>query len=918
MRPLIFSSISCAVLATTVFAALPAARPASAEPGYAALHIAPAGSPSNLKCEGSTNPTGIDTAAPRLSWELPVSSSASQCFQTAWQAQAATSPVLLNATKPDLWDSGKVMGSHNAWQPYAGKHAKPASTVYWRVRIWTSGTKPGAWSKTACWDTGLPTPDAWGSAHWIAALSSDKPAGAPEFITTFGAQPGWIAARLFVCSAGYHTAEINDKPVDNRVLEPAQTDFQKRAFYSAYRAGGSIKPGHNVLRITLGNGWFNQDRVWGGMSYGKPAIKFRLVLEYPNGFTTECTSGSATKWRSGPIMADNIYAGESYDARRAASAELAASSNLNLASVLPASPVGSIVSSQIPPIRRTNTLKPLHVTTPKPGVLVYDMGQNFAGWLKLRLNAPAGTTVKLRFAEALSKESGKSGQIDTASTGVFATGVEQVDTYTCRGGGNEEWEPHFTYHGFRYAEITGLPAGARPSEVIGVVVHSDVPEIGSFECSDPMLNRIHHAAIWTLISNLHGQPTDCPARERCGWMGDAHGAAEMSALNFDMATFWSKYVGDIETSWVDVLPSQIAPGKRGTGPSGNPDWGAAVVLVPWYRYLYYGDRKELTRDYPSMARFVTALSAQAKAGIITNGYGDWCPPGSVEPVATPVPFTSTAWLIRTAEYAAYSARALGKANEAARFEEIRAESLNALRSRFYQPERHSFGSQTADAMALGMGLALPGSEQAVADALAADVVTHGYHHTTGIFGSRYLFDMLTKYGHGDVASRVLHQTTYPSIGNLFSLGATTFWECWGEDELDKKWGARSLNHPMQAAYDAWFYQGLAGINPDPAQPGFKHTILQPQLLPGLTSIRSAYRTPYGVLRSAWQQTDTSIGRTVRFQLEIPANTLATFKLPSGLRVTAVTGNTGQKTRSVTDILELTPGKWDIEAAGDRP
>ena len=282
-------------------------------------------------------------------------------------------------------------------------------------------------------------------------------------------------------------------------------------------------------------------------------------------------------------------------------------------------------------------------------MLIYDMHQNFAGWARLRIKAAAGTAVRMRFSEAVDA---KTGALDTASTGVFATGVEQIDTYICRGGGEETWEPRFTYHGFRYVEVTGLPARSQPPKLEGIVVHTDVEPAGGFICSDPMLNRIHQAAVWTLVSNLHGHPTDCPARERCGWLGDAHGSAEMAAMNFDMSGFWTKYIDDIEAGWVSDLPPAVVPGKRIARDSGPIDWGVAVVMLPWFHWLYYGDRTELERCYPLMTRFVNAAAKTAKDGILSNGLGDWCPPGSVQPTATPVPLTTTAWFVEAARITA--------------------------------------------------------------------------------------------------------------------------------------------------------------------------------------------------------------------------------------------------------------------------
>lgn len=840
--------------------------------------------PTYLRCEEATNPLGIESQHPRLSWICsPTSTTLRGVHQTAYQIIVLTSPTF-SPQSPELqWNTGKVTSANQIAIPYAGTPIKSATRYWWRARVWDDHNVASAWSQSAFWDTGLLARSDW-NATWITAPPAITSAGAPCFRKTFPVKGPVRYARAFVCGLGYHSLYLNGNKADDRLLEPAQTDYEKRALYTAYDVTMQLKSGANEIGVVLGKGWYDQNRVWGGMSYGRPLLLVRLDIEYVDGHRQSVVSGADWQVAAGPIVADNIYAGESYDARR----ELPGWSNAKLdtseadrwkpALVVTHEPTARLFSTTMPPIHAVSEITPRPPKEVSPGVLVYDLGQNFAGWARIKVAAPAGTKIQMRFAEAINPSTGK---IDTASTGGFATGVDQVDTYICRGtdntkgNGAETWEPQFTYHGFRYVEVTGLPAGSRPLSLTGVVVHTNVEPVGQFECSDAMINRIHRAAVWTLVSNLHGHPTDCPARERCGWLGDAHACADMAACNFDMANFWTKYVGDIETSWVDTLPSAVSPGKRITGHSGNPDWGVAVALLPWYRYLYYGDQIQLAQDYPLMARLVRTLARQLKAGILTEGYGDWCPPGSVTPVVTPVALTSTAWFIRTATVTARAATSLGKQEEAAEFQSLADHSLTAFRAKFYDAPHHSFGSQTGDAMSLGFDLVPSEEAQQVADDLARDVEAHRFHHDTGIFGSRYLFDALASYGHGDAAWKVLHQTDYPSIGYLFSLGATTFWECWGEQELDKKWGARSLNHPMQAAYDAWFYEGLAGISPDSHTGGYKKFWIRPEFIKGLDWVRAYHNSPYGHISVAWRQTD----KVKTLDITVPPNTEATLVLP---------------------------------------
>jgi alpha-L-rhamnosidase len=828
---------------------------------------------SGLRCEGVISPLGIEALHPKLSWHLEARAAALRGVrQTAYRILAASTLECLTERDADLWDSAKVTSAANAWIPYGGHALPPATRCWWKVQVWDQQGRSSGWSRAAHWDTGLIREADWG-AQWIGARVALEAEGAPCFRKAFVLRPGWRTVRAFVCGLGYHEFYINGKKADRRVLEPAQTEYPKRVFYSAYDVTGLVKAGDNVLGVMLGNGWYNQDRVWGGMSYGHPVLRLRFEAEYPDGTRQAVRSDDTWQVAAGPVVANNIYAGETYDARRVLDWNGATMAGKPWSAVMPVQgPAGALTCPALPPIRAVRTLTPPPPREVAPGVLLYDMRQNFAGWARLRVQAPAGTTLKMRFAETVDP---KTGLLDTASTGVFATQVEQIDTYICRGGGLETWEPSFTYHGYRYVEVTGLPAGLRPPALEGIVVHTDVEPAGGFTCSDPMLNRIHAAAVWTLVSNLHGVPTDCPARERCGWLGDSHAAAEMAALNFDMSGFWSKYIDDIQAGWVSDLPPHVVPGKRIAVTSGPIDWGVAIVMLPWFHWLYYGDQAELERCYPAMSRFVRTAARGAANGIASNGLGDWCPPGSVEPTATPVPLTTTAWLIEAARRTSQTAALLEHPEEAAEFAQIAERSAAALRAKYYDATAHTFGSQTADALALAFHFCPPTDRQAVADSLARDVVKHGSHHTTGIFGSRWLFDTLTAGGHGDLALAVLQQTDYPSIGYLFGLGATTFWECWGEPELDKKWGARSLNHPMQAGYDAWFFQGPGGITCDEAGSGFRRIIVRPNLLPGLKFVRTYHDSPQGRIRSEWSRE----GDAVRFHIVIPPNTTARLYLP---------------------------------------
>jgi len=481
---------------------------------------------------------------------------------------------------------------------------------------------------------------------------------------------------------------------------------------------------------------------------------------------------------------------------------------------------------------------------------IVDMGRNFSGWARLRVAASRGTVIQLRFAETLAAD----GELDTASTGVFATGVEQTDRYVCKGGGAEIWEPRFTFHGFRYVEVAGWPGALRADDMTGVVVHTDLPTAGSFECSDERLNQLHRMALWTHRSNLHGIPEDCPARERCGWLGDVNMIAEFSMWNFEGRAFWRKYLDDIETTRDihDGTLCNIAPGRRSCGKA-RPDWAATLILLPWYLYVQYGDEAALSKHWASMRHLIESFGADARAWILGGGYGDWFDPGAESICSHTDPaLTTTFWFYRCAETMSRVAAVLLREAERRRYADWALRIRDAVQAAFYRPAAGSFGSQTADAMALEFGLAPQGEESRVLDALVRDIRGRDIRLNTGVMGVRFLFEALTRRGQGDLALALMRRNGYPSFGDLIQRGATTLWESWGEAEHDRKHGARSLNHPMMAGYDNWFFNTLAGIRPDADAPGFRRFILAPHPVPGLQWVRCRYRCAAGEIVSDWQ------------------------------------------------------------------
>ncbi len=513
----------------------------------------------------------------------------------------------------------------------------------------------------------------------------------------------------------------------------------------------------------------------------------------------------------------------------------------------------------------------MQITNPKPGIYVYNLGQNFAGWAKLKVKAPKGQTIQLRFAETVSDD----GMIDPASTGVYATDVVQTDKYTCKGIGTEVWEPRFTYHGFQYVEMTGFPGTPSLDNLEGVVVNTALEETGTFECSDTMINKIHKAILWSTLSNIHGIVTDCPHRERCQWLGDI--LAEMMSYNFNSPLIIRKFVRDIETGRRGGPPNHISPGKRTSGRASS-DWGSTFIQLPYYLYLYYGDISVAREHYEGMTFFMNYLQSIAKNYIISEGWGDLFEPGSVKSKRTPNALTSTAFFYYDAALMKEMAKVIGKKDDEKKYAILMDSIKDEFVKHFYHQEEKSFGSQTGDAVALNFGLVPKGDEQAVAESMEKDVAEkYNWHFSTGHMGTRYIYGELSRFGYGDAAQKMLDQTTYPSFGDLFKRGATTVWEYWGEKIIDETSnGTRSRNHPFQGGFDVWFYNGIGGINPDPENPGFKHIILKPQVFGTMKYARTSFHSPYGVIRSNWEIKE---GKLI-WNISVPVNTTADVYVPS--------------------------------------
>lgn len=681
----------------------------------------------------------------------------------------------------------------------------------------------------------------------------------PLFRREFAISKPISDARAYVTGVGYYEFYVNGERIDYNVLDPARTDYDKRVAYSTYLVKDALQQGRNCVGAMLGQGWWSKG----------PRFLAQIEIRYTDGTTERIITDESWKWSKGPIVENSIYGGETYDARLAQRGWDRA--GFDDSGWLPISVVDwnvTLSAQMVPPMLALVMPPAKSITSPKPGVYVVDFGQNLSGWCGLKVAAPAGTKITLRHAELLYPD-GTVNQENLRS-------ARATDTYIAAGVGTEEYMPRFTYHGFRYVQVEGYPGRLTPDKVQGIFVATNLDGVlasprGIFSCSNGLINKIQQNCYWGMRTNFHSIPTDCPQRdERQGWMGDAWMASDAMFFNLDMPAAYAwflKLIADSEDN--GAIPDTV-PKVWGTQP-GDPMWSAAYPMIAWNTYLHTGDRRILAQHYPGIARSVDLLAREAKDYIITrNNYGDWI---AVE--GTPKELISTGTLCWLSGVVADMADALGKADDAKAYRQLRAKVGDAMNRHFLDAANGSYGngSQFSNAFPLYLGI-VPADkrDQVLANLIESVGVKHKGHLSTGFIGTPFLLDALMQAGRADVVYKIVTQEDYPGWGFMVKNGATTIWELW---ELKTGNGMNSHNHPALGFVSAWFYRVLAGINPDPKHPGWERFTVKPYVLGDMKSASASVNTVRGKVASDWKLTDKGI----RLSVTVPANSAARVCLP---------------------------------------
>ncbi|TAG11242.1 MAG: alpha-rhamnosidase, partial [Verrucomicrobia bacterium] len=790
------------------------------------------------------------------------------------------------------------------------------SVIFSTDRSWKCSTQ-----ETEGWTAVQADESSWQSAQILGAagiepwgdvmLPIDRSLPARMLRKEFELPNNPVRATLYVSGQGLSECEINGQKVSNHVLSPAMSDYTKRVYYVTHDVTAMLQSGANALGVHLGNGRYHAPRSkWYVLAqdYGVPRVLCQLEIEFADG--SRQTMVSDGTWRAtdeGPIRCNNEYDGETYDARMEQSGWSNTGfddSKWEAAKVLDA-PQGELSAQMIEPIRVTETLKPKSMSEPLPGVFVFDMGQNLVGWCKITMQGSTGQTVRLRHAEVIRED----GHLSLANM----RSAEVTATYTLKSSEVEIYEPRFTYFGFRYVEVTGFPGKPTLESIEAKVVHDDLKMGGSFECSAPVINRFHQNVHWGLRGNYRSAPTDCPQRdERQAWLGDRAFSSRGETYMFDAAAFYAKWLRDMRDSQKDTGSiSDVCPNYWPLY-NDNVTWPSTALIIPQALYEQYGDVRVIEEHYTAMVRWIDYMSQFIEDGLIARDtYGDWCvPPEGPYLIFTEDPARKTHPMILASSYfsnnlrlMAQYAKLLGKTKESEIYQQRASAMAEALHKKFFNPKEGYYdnGTQTSCVLMLAFDLVPANERQRVFDHLVKCILekTDG-HIGTGLIGGQWLNRVLTEGGRADLVYGFGTKTTYPSWGYMIENGATTVWELWNGNTANP--AMNSGNHVMLVGdFIIWLYEHVAGIRPDPEQPGFKHVLMEPTIAGGLTHASAKHLSPYGEIRSAWKLVDGVFS----WSITIPPNSSATLRIPSGDPASLLESN--KKIEESTDVQKLDAG-----------
>ncbi len=858
-----------------------------------------------MTCELSEAPLTIDTEHPRFGWQMQ--SKVNGTRQSAYTIELYN---VDNGRNELVWTSGKVISNKSQLVPYSGSKKLERTTKYvWRVMVWDENNKPSSWSRKA--EFRLAPSAAFLNAKWIGFISREKanlPSGRHFHSTvlkkpenkalwaaidsassksvylrrSFNADKKVTQATAYVCGLGHYEFSLNGKKVGDGEFTPLISDYDKTVYYNVYDVTANLRKGGNAIGILLGNGFYN---VQGGgryrklqISFGPPTLFFKLVVSYADGTTKEILSGADWKYSFSPIIFNSIYGGEDYNACLEQKGWNKSGFNDSrwLPVVVQGAPKGELRPQQAPSVKIMEHygVKSVNKLSDK---YVLDMGQNLSGFPEITVNGKRGTTIRLTVGESLNPD----GTVSQKNTG-----SKHYYEYTLKGEGDEYWHPRFSYYGFRYIQVEGARLNDDKvnsnlpllKKIQSCFVYNSAEEVGEFNSSNKIFNDAHRIICMAMRSNMQGVFTDCPHREKLGWLEETHLNGPGLFFNYNLTKFIPKVMQDMcDAQHSNGLVPSVAPEyvEFEGDFQDSPEWGSASVILPWMYYDYYGDNSLIIKYYPTMKRYVDYLTSRAENHIVSHGLGDWYDyDGKKAGFSrnTPIPLVGTAHYLWDIQLLSKAAAMVGNKEDEAYYADLAKEVKKAYNDKFFNAATRQYGngSQCSNALPLFLDIVEPQYKADVLANLVKDIKAHGNRLTTGDVGNRYLFQTLARNGLNDVMYQMNNHEDAPGYGFQVKFGATTLTEQWDPRE------GTSWNHFMMGQIDEWFYAWLAGIQPVPSEPGFQKLVIAPQVVGDLKHVSASYNTLYGKVAVNWKVENGVFTMNV----EVPVNCSATIILPN--------------------------------------
>lgn len=859
---------------------------------HTALSLAQGLQVQHLRCEYKVNPIGIEEKQPHLSWHIV--SNQRNTLQQSYQILVAEDSIALQKNKGTTWDSGIVKSDASIQVAYQGKALLSTKKYFWKVRIWDNHQRVSTWSSIASWQMGLPQIQDWLGAKWITdeiladSLINPLPTDGkkdkvlfnktlPLFRKTFQ-QPKSIArATIFIAGLGHFEAYLNGKKIGNNFLEAGWTKYDKEALYVGYDVTKLLQKGENALGVMLGNGFYHIPAVKERyrklkVMYGFPKMICRLQMIYADGSEQNIVSDETWKTSPSPITFSSIYGGEDYNAQLEQNQwHSVAFDDAHWKTVKLVAGVPQLRIQMAEPLQVKERFNPISQKQLPNKEWVYDFGQNASGIIAIRVQGHKGDTIRLRPAELLNAD---------GSVNQKASGSPYYFTYILKGEGVESWQARFSYYGFRYVQVKGAePQKAVLQEITMLHTRNAADTIGQFSSSSDLFNRTHTLIDWAIKSNMASVFTDCPHREKLGWLEELHLMGASVRYRYDAPNLFKKAISDMQTSQLanglvpEISPEYVKFEWGGDMFRDSPEWGSSAILVPWYVYQWYGDDRPLQRAYPSMKAYLAYLATKAKNHILSQGLGDWYDLGPNKPGVsqlTPMGVTGTAIYYHDLIIMTEIAQKLKLTADAESYSQLAQQVKKAFNETFFHPENQQYasGSQTANAMALYMDLVEPQHRKAVLANLIQDIKTRQNSLTAGDIGYRYVLRVLEKEGRSDVIFEMNSRADVAGYGYQLAQGATALTESW------QALPSVSNNHFMLGHLMEWFYSGLVGIKQDEQATAFKKIIIAPQIVGHIKHAQANHISPYGLIKTAWK-----LDKHFTIDIEIPANTQATLILP---------------------------------------